>query len=265
MSLGGVIIATLEDPKKAQNYLAAAALNKDETLLDFSLIKSSLTIQNPSGVKSMEFLLSGIKESFDLPSDQRQQCQTRETLRVCRTTTLIGNIDSSLPTNDPGQVKRYLQPSLSVPSHNPLIRQTAAGIVGDTRETLTRVRSIFDWLRNNIKQKPVDVFTALDVLAGRKAECQGHSLLYAAFARAAKIPTRVVNGVVYSKNHQGFLYHTWAESMIDGRWVAVDPTLQQIPVDPTHIKFIEGERTRDLLPLVELIGHLGIEITAINQ
>jgi hypothetical protein len=88
-------------------------------------------------------------------------------------------------------------------------------------------------------------------------------LLYAAFARAAKIPTRVVNGVVYSKNHQGFLYHTWAESLVDGRWMAIDPTLRQIPADATHIKLIEGERMGDLLPLVDLIGHIKIEIIAV--
>ena len=265
ISLGGVLIATLEDPENAQNDLAAAALNKDETLLDFSLIKSNRVIQNPSGVNSMEFVLSGIKKSFDLPSDQRQQCQSREELHVCRITNRGGDMESSAPANDPGQVKRYLQPSLSVPSQNPLIQRTAATIVGDTRGTLNQVRSIFDWIRDNIEQKPVDVFTALDVFEGRKAECQGHSLLYAAFARAAHIPTRVVNGVVYSKNHQGFLYHTWAESIVDGRWLAVDPTLRQIPADPTHIKFIEGERMRDLLPLVDLIGHIQIEIISVDK
>jgi hypothetical protein len=265
MSLGGVLIATLEDPKNAQNYLAAAALNKDETLLDFSLIKSNIAIQDPYGVTSMEFVLSGINENLDLPSDQRQQCQTRDQMRVCRTTTQIGNIDPTMATIDPDQVKRYLQPSLSVPSHNPLIQQTAAEIVSDTRGTLKRVRSIFDWIRNNIEQKPVDVFTALDVLEGGKAECQGHSLLYTAFARAAKIPTRVVNGIIYSKKHRGFLYHTWAESLVAGRWLAVDPTLRQIPADATHVKFIEGERLRDLLPLLNLIGHIEIEIIAVNN
>jgi transglutaminase-like putative cysteine protease len=158
-----------------------------------------------------------------------------------------------------------LQPSLTVSSRNPLIHQTAEDIISDTRGTLNRVRSIFDWIQNNIEQKPVDVFTALDVFEGRKAECQGHSLLYAAFARAAKIPTRVVNGVVYSKNHQGFLYHTWAESLVDGRWMAVDPTLRQIPADATHIKLIEGERMGDLLPLVDLIGNIKIEIIAVDN
>ncbi len=265
MSLGGVFIAALENKKNAQNYLTTAALNKDETLLDFSLIKSNIPIENPSGVKSMEIVLSGIDKSFNIPLDQRQQCRTIEEKRVCRTSTQIQNIEKASPSVGAARMERYLQPSLTVPSRNPLIHQTAEDIIGDTRGTLNRVRSIFDWIRDNIEQKPVDVFTALDVFEGRKAECQGHSLLYAAFARAAKIPTRVVNGVVYSKNHQGFLYHTWAESLVDGRWMAVDPTLRQIPADATHIKFIEGERMGDLLPLVDLIGHIKIEIIAVDD
>jgi hypothetical protein len=265
MSLGGVFIAALENKKKAQNYLTAAALNKDETLLDFSLIKSNITIDNPYGIKSMEIELSGINASFNIPSDQRQQCRTREEKRICRTHTQIQNTEKASAAVDPAKMKRYLQSSLTVPSGNPLIHQTAEMIISDTRGTLNSVRSIFDWIRNNIEQKPVDVFTALDVLEGRKAECQGHSLLYAAFARAAKIPTRVVNGVVYSKNQQGFLYHSWAESLIDGRWMAVDPTLRQIPADATHIKLIEGERMGDLLPLVDLIGHIKIEIIAVDN
>ncbi len=264
MSLGGVIIAALENKKTAQNYLTAAALNKDETLLDFSLIKSNIAIDNPYGVASMEMELSGINDSFKIPSDQRQHCRARGEKRVCRTHSQIQNVKRASPAVDVGQVKRYLQPSLTVPSRNPLVHKTAEDIISDTRGTLNRVSSIFDWIRNNIEQKPVDVFTALDVLEGRKAECQGHSLLYAAFARAAGIPTRVVNGVVYSKNHRGFLYHTWAESLVDGRWLAVDPTLRQIPADATHIKLIEGEGLGDLLPLVDLIGNMKIQIIDMN-
>ncbi len=265
MSLGGVFIAVLENKKNAQNYLTAAALNKDETLLDFSLIKSNITIDNPGDVKSMKIELSGIDESFNIPSDQRQQCRISEDKHICRTHTQIQKTEKASPSVDPSKMERYLQPSLTVPSGNPLIHQTAEDIINDTLGTLNRVRSIFDWLGNNIEQKPVDVFTALDVLAGRKAECQGHSLLYAAFARAAEIPTRVVNGVVYSKNHRGFLYHTWAESLIDDRWMAVDHTLRQLPAHATHINLIEGDRMSHLWPLVDLIGHIEIEIIALDN
>jgi hypothetical protein len=74
------------------------------------------------------------------------------------------------------------------------------------------------------------------------------------------LPTRVVNGLVYSEAHGGFLYHSWAETLVDGRWLAVDPTFGQLGVDATHLKLLEGERLGDLVPLVETIGQIQIEI-----
>jgi transglutaminase-like putative cysteine protease len=120
-------------------------------------------------------------------------------------------------------------------------------------------------MQNNIEQEPVDVFTALDVLSRKKAECQGHTYLYAAFARSLGIPTRVVNGIVYSQHYSGFLYHAWAESLIGDHWITVDPTLVQLPADATHIKFVEGESFLDLMPMVDLVGRLQVQIIAVDS
>ena len=86
--------------------------------------------------------------------------------------------------------------------------------------------------------------------------------LYTAFARALGIPTRVVNGLVYSERFQGFLYHAWAESFVDGRWQAVDPTFAQAQADATHIMVVEGESAADVLPLIEWVGKVRIRIHA---
>lgn len=109
-------------------------------------------------------------------------------------------------------------------------------------------------------QKPVDVFSALEVLEGRKAECQGITLLYAALARSLGIPTKVTNGLVYTDEPQGFLYHTLAESYVGDVWLPVDPTFGQVGVDATHIKLIDGDRLADLLPLVDLVGRIRVDI-----
>jgi transglutaminase-like putative cysteine protease len=119
-------------------------------------------------------------------------------------------------------------------------------------------------MEKNIEQEPVDVFTALDVLSRKKAECQGHTYLYTAFARSLKIPTRVVNGIVYAEEYGGFLYHTWAESLLKGRWLAVDPTLGQLPVDGTHIKLVEGETSLDLMHLADFVGRLQVQIISVE-
>jgi transglutaminase-like putative cysteine protease len=115
-----------------------------------------------------------------------------------------------------------------------------------------------------VAREAVDAFSALDVLETRKAECQGHAYLYTALARASRIPTRVVNGLVYSEYARGFLYHTWAESLVDGRWLAVDPIFDQVGVDVTHVKLIEGETLGELTPLVGLIGRLDATVETLE-
>jgi transglutaminase-like putative cysteine protease len=147
----------------------------------------------------------------------------------------------------------------------PQIRETAHGIAGDAASKKDKIHSLVQWIQDNIEKNPVDAFTALDVLARRKAECQGHAYFYAALARSLGIPTRVVNGIVYSEDHGGFLYHTWAESLIESTWIPVDPTFAQIPADATHIKLVEGETLQDLVPLASLIGRIRIKILAADE
>jgi transglutaminase-like putative cysteine protease len=117
----------------------------------------------------------------------------------------------------------------------------------------------------NIEKAPLDVFSALDVLERRKAECQGHAYLYTALARAAGIPTRVLNGLVYSQELGGFLFHSWAESLVDATWRAVDPTFGQLAADATHIKLLEGERLADLMPLLDWVGKLRIRVLSFEH
>ena len=155
---------------------------------------------------------------------------------------------------------RYLRPTLAISSAHPDIQQTASEIAAGLDGHRQRVHALVDWIQKHIQREAVDVFTAVDVLKDRRAECQGHAMLFAAFARSLGIPTRVVNGMVYIPRFEGFLFHSWNESHIDGRWLAIDPIFNQFPADATHVKLAEGEDFSDLLPLVEMIGKLGVDI-----
>lgn len=249
-SLGGVLIAGLESESEAKRSLAAAALNKQETLLDFSLVKLDVPIEAPRRATALRLALEGMDPNAAPPSDGWQRCQrTGETL-----TCDIGVRRSAPVALPPAERERHLRTTLTVPAAHPDIARLAREIAAGAPSARARVEAIIEWLQRNIRREALDVFTALDVLNTRKAECQGHSYLYAALARALAIPTRVVNGLVYSEEHRGFLYHTWAESWLDGRWQALDPTFGQIPADATHLKLIEGETPAELIPL---LGYLG--------
>jgi hypothetical protein len=74
------------------------------------------------------------------------------------------------------------------------------------------------------------------------------------------VPTRVVNGLVYSPDFGGFLYHTWAESLADGAWRAVDPTFGQTQADATHVALVRGETLAELTPLVDWVGNTRVKV-----
>jgi len=94
------------------------------------------------------------------------------------------------------------------------------------------------------------------VLAARRGDCNEHTVLYVALARAAGLPARAAAGLVHLDGR--FYYHAWPEVWL-GDWVAVDPTLDQFPADATHLRFVVGGLARQV-ELVRMIGKLKLEV-----
>jgi len=257
LSLTGVMISALEDETRARSYLAAASLNKKDIILDFSRIPIDRTVKQPRESKSLNLEIASLDSRFLLPPTPQQRCTLeRDRLRCALHRVVPGD---HLAESTPAPQAAALGSSVAVPSDHPRIKSLARDIADGATNHTAQARAIVAWLQKNIAQEPNDVFSALDVLDTRKAECQGHTFLYAALARSLGIPTRVVNGIVYSDDYAGFYYHTWAESLLDDGWIAVDPTFGQIGADATHVKLIEGEAPADLLPLVDLVGRLRVK------
>ena len=253
-TLGGALVARREEPDTARAYLASAAVDAREDLSDFSNVRTHGGVPSPRRTATLVARFSGFGD-FAVPSDERQQCHAVAEQVHC---TIDASAAPALPPGgDPG---RYLEATLSVPSADPRIRALAVEITRDRASDESRVEALLAWIQTHVEQQAVDVFSALDVLNTRKAECQGNSYLYAAFARSLGIPTRVVNGLVYSEPHAGFLYHTWSESLIRNRWRAIDPTFGQLTADATHIKLVEGESLADLTPILAIMGRLEANI-----
>ncbi len=261
LGMDGVMISALEEPEKAKRYVALAALNKQETLIDFSIIRPAKPIAEPRAVSRMEIELSNLTEA--LPSDAIQRCRaTRKQTTICQIQSprLEGKMMSTTPS-----LGKYLEASVTVQSYHAAVRKTAEQIVAGAGSSSERVERIVEWMNVNIEKAPIDVFSALDVLEKNKAECQGHAYLYTALARASGIPTRIVNGLAYSEQFNGFLYHSWAESLVDGQWQAVDPTFGQTTADATHIKVVEGETLAELLPIMDLVGKVKIKVLDVEH
>jgi transglutaminase-like putative cysteine protease len=167
---------------------------------------------------------------------------------------------------DPG-VERYLQPEPLIESDAPEIvseAQTATRDVAGARaqaERLTRhVNAILE------KKPTVSLPSAREVLRTRVGDCNEHTTLYVAMARALGIPARISVGLVSVRG--AFYYHAWpevylAEGQSRGMWLPVDPTLNEFPADATHLRLARGglDKQATILPL---IGRLRIEILDIE-
>jgi len=254
LALNGVLISALEDEHRARRYLAQASLNKQEVLLDFSRVPVDRPIPLPRTRRALDIAFTGLDAARLPPADAVQRCTAEGSEVRCRVRTALAAPNEN-PSRDANSA-RYLEPTLAVPSVAPGIRDTAAQIATGAAEDRERVTHLVEWIQKNIERKPVDVFSALDVLENRQAECQGHAYLFAAFARSLGIPTRVVNGLVYLEEANGFFYHTWNESLLGTAWLPVDPTFGQVGADATHVKLIEGETSLELAPLLDVIGRV---------
>ncbi|HBA39182.1 MAG TPA: hypothetical protein DCZ05_05425, partial [Deltaproteobacteria bacterium] len=151
----------------------------------------------------------------------------------------------------------YLQSTPFLQSDHPQIRALAVRVLGGETDALKAVERIKRWVYDGLVKVPtVSIPNALEVLQTRRGDCNEHTVLFNAIARAGGIPARTVVGVVYLRG--AFYYHAWSEVWL-GQWISVDSVLDQFPADVTHIKFLEGDIDRQI-DILELIGKLKIKV-----
>jgi hypothetical protein len=144
-----------------------------------------------------------------------------------------------------------------IQSDHPNIRRQSAKITGSLTSNWDKALAINEWVFKNVDKLPtISLPSALEVLAQRQGDCNEHTYLFTALARAAGLPARVRVGLVY--NNGAFYYHAWPAVFVD-RWHELDPTFGQAGVDATHLALLDGELA-DQMQLLGYIGHLQIEV-----
>jgi hypothetical protein len=137
------------------------------------------------------------------------------------------------------------------------IKSLAVRIAGDDRDPRVVAEKINRWVHDSLRKEPTfSVPNAVEVLRTRVGDCNEHTQLYVALARAAGVPARIATGLVYVNGK--FYYHAWPEVYLKG-WVAVDPTFGQFPADAAHLRFVVGGLARQG-ELFRLIGNLKIQV-----
>lgn len=162
-----------------------------------------------------------------------------------------------LPATAP-EMKNALRDEPLIQVSDPRIEAQARTIIGRQRNPVRAAELLNRWVHDELnKRVTVSLPSALEVLQTRRGDCNEHTVLFVALARAVGLPARTAAGLVYL--HGRFYYHAWPEVWTGREWLAVDPTLGQFPADAAHLRFAVGGLARQL-ELLRLIGQLTLDV-----
>jgi transglutaminase-like putative cysteine protease len=140
---------------------------------------------------------------------------------------------------------RALRPTRWLQSDHPRIRAHAASFARMAISDAEKMQRLAVRTRQLMPQ--VDFaghYSAVETLARRAGDCTEAAVLLAALGRAARIPTLVVSGLVYSREHYHgvgnvFMPHSWVLAYVDGEWKSFDSALERF--DSSHIAITVGD------------------------
>jgi len=270
----------------------APAVTKYKPPVDLAIataVRTEKRIGSPRDVKYLRARIGGIPEPRLILSDARQRATVEARAGGTGGLTALYEVragETSAPAaEDPGYRKRkpangdgggdgateqrgdgatertYLEDAPYLNLEDERIRAKAKEIVGEGTDPGKKAEKIRAWVHANMTpDTSIGVPRAsVDVLGKPRGVCRDYAVLFAALARAAGVPTRVVAGILYFND--GFYYHAWNECRTGAadEWRAFDATLPTDFVDATHLKFAQGDPT-EMFQAVRVVGQLKVEI-----
>jgi transglutaminase-like putative cysteine protease len=254
---------------RAQDASPTTRPSSDDDVLETTAIAAS----RPISGRRLDHLRVRLRGAsllgFDLDGDG--QSASGDTLRVERATMPprprydvpagVGVYARGIDRDSALRVARalapYVAPEPLLQSTHPEIVALAHRLAGTERDPRVVAERIARWVHDSLEKRvTVSVPSALEVLQHRSGDCNEHTQLFVALARASRIPARPIAGVAFVDGK--FYYHVWPEVWL-GRWVAIDPTFGQFPADASHLRFVRGGLARQT-ELLRLMGQLRIDV-----
>ncbi len=250
---GAMMHMVAESPEVAQKVEVVEIFGLSRIVLPRPLPESAHTI--PGGVS---LVLSGMPEKFFVDTNRqtyKKQPEGRVLVTVTAVPPKVKKPRQGLTDPEGGE---NLKTSIVIESDAPEIVKLAKSIVGDEKDAWTAARKVSKWVYDHVHSTyGSSSDRATDVLREMKGDCTEHSLLAVSLLRAAGIPARRIDGVVYLKQEDGvpaYYWHEWIEAWV-GEWTQLDPTFNQDTADGTHLAL--GQETR--AEITPLIGSLEVK------
>jgi hypothetical protein len=151
---------------------------------------------------------------------------------------------------------------------DPVLIELANKAAGTAQSSEDIAGNLCHFVHRYIKEKNLATpfASAGEVARSKSGDCSEHAVLMTALARIKQIPARTVMGLVYTSaigEYGAFGYHMWTQVWLDGRWVDMDPTFDEVQVNPSHIAIdfctlADDSLHQQVAKLIQFIGQLEI-------
>ena len=227
----------------------------DRDIYETTAISANKTLRQ--NLSELKVRLTGVDlDGFDVKG-YRQRLRG-DTLTITREAPAALHAGYALPNGAKATVMSvFLDAEPFLETDHPDVQALAARLRGRDTDPRVVAERINTWLYDSLdKTITVGIPSALGTLRARRGDCNEHTQLSVALARAAGIPARVAAGLAFLDGK--FYYHAWPEIWLE-RWVAVDPTFGQFPADASHLRFTIGGLGKQA-ELLRLMGTLRIDV-----
>jgi transglutaminase-like putative cysteine protease len=251
-------LITVRETEQQARLLAVSAERRADMLGSSAVVPAmAMRIDEPRNVLRMKLRV----DNADLTSPDLQGVSQRVDGNV------IELIDPRTiePAAADATAASYTRAEPFIESDAPEIKEAAEQLVSGITGTRARAERLVRAVNGMIDKKPtLSLPSALEVLRTKVGDCNEHTALYVALARALGIPARISAGLVFVRG--AFYYHAWPEVYVDegkgtGLWLPVDPTFNQFPADATHVRLARGglDKQTAILPLIGKVRIVVVE------
>tara|TARA_R110001592_G_scaffold363391_1_gene687046 strand:- start:3926 stop:4630 length:705 start_codon:yes stop_codon:yes gene_type:complete len=161
------------------------------------------------------------------------------------------------------EIRKYLEPSLTVDSADPTIKACADGLLDLNADAIKNAQRLYYWVRDGIRYNPYGIdlapamLSASCTLKSGEGWCVSKAILLAALCRYAGIPARL--GFADVRNHLSterlrtvmgtdiFYFHGYTSLYLNGRWVKATPAFNIELCDKFGLKPLEFNGREDSL------------------
>jgi transglutaminase-like putative cysteine protease len=250
-------LLVLQEPRDTATAIAVSSEIRADMYDAAAIVpKPAPRIDDPASVEFLKLQLSGV-ELEPLALQGAGQSRSGDIVEM--------RDPESVPEAPPdAPLAELLRAEAFIESDAPEIAAEARAALEGIKGARARAERLVRHVNALLEKRPtLSLPSALEVLRTRVGDCNEHTVLYVALARAAGIPARIAVGLVYLRG--AFYYHAWPEVWIEGgargrgRFVPVDPTLNQFPADLTHVRLARGGLDKQAV-ILGLIGRAKIGI-----